>query len=56
MDKIKLTPLVICRKPYTVILVSSKLSEKEKQKKILKYIDRKGNLKIETVPEYSIYD
>lgn len=51
-----LIPILICSTPKTVVCVDSSLSEAERQKRINHYLDRKGQLKIDTVSEYSVYD
>lgn len=56
MEKEKqLIPITICNKPKTVILVDKNLSDKEIKKRINSFLDKTGNLRIDTVKEYSIY-
>ncbi len=55
MEKTKqYTLTLICKNPRTMILLDKNLSEEQKQKRISRYFDKKGNLKIDTVKEHTI--
>lgn len=47
--------VMICQSPRTFILLDNDLSEEQKQKRISRYFDKKGNLKIDTVKEHTIF-
>lgn len=51
----KFISVIICDNPKTILLLDSSLSEKERSKRIKKFLDKKGRLKIETVGEHSVY-
>lgn len=49
------TTVLICDKPRTQILLDKQLCEKEKKRRITRYLDKKGKLKIETVKDHIVY-
>ncbi|PXV66906.1 hypothetical protein CLV62_104167 [Dysgonomonas alginatilytica] len=56
MEKAKqYTPILICKIPRTIILLDNDLSEEQKQRRISRYFDKKGNFKIDTVKEHTIF-
>jgi len=46
---------MICHTPKTYILLDKRLPEKEKQRRIAKYLDKNGKLKIDTVKDHNVY-
>lgn len=55
IKKRKLIPVLICQTPKTVILLDKRFPEDEKQRRIARYLDKKGNLKIDTVKDHNVY-
>ena len=46
----------ITKNPRTVIVFNKNLSENQIKQRIEKYLNKKGHLKIDTVPGYEIYN
>ncbi|NDV68566.1 hypothetical protein D0T66_06600 [Dysgonomonas sp. 25] len=47
--------VLICKSPKTQILLDKRLPEEEKQKRISRYLDKEGKLKIDTVKNHNVY-
>lgn len=52
----KLRSIEVSRNPKTVLVVDSSMSDEEIKKRMKKYLNNKGQLKIDTVADYEIYN
>lgn len=55
-EKKQLRSIVISRSPKTVLIVDSSMSNEDIKKRMKKYLNNKGQLKIDTVADYEIYN
>lgn len=52
----QLKSIEISRNPKTVLIVKNSMSDEDVKKRMKKYLNNKGQLKIDTVADYEIYN